>query len=116
MERLTERDGRIQAERLVEDVLEIGHGFEVGVGRGATGWAEVGEDFGAQATHNVRVAGELEEGPGQGGGGGVAAGEQDGDELVADHGAVAREAGQGVQEGVAGVGLCFLFQLVGREA
>ena len=58
-------------------------------------------DFGAEARHDGWVAGELVEEPGEGGGGGVAAGEQDGDELVANDLAIAREAGQGVQEGVA---------------
>lgn len=36
--------------------------------------------------------------------------------MVADDFAVAREAGQGVQEGVAVVGLGFLFEFFGREA
>lgn len=96
--------------------MKISHGFEIGVGRGAAVRAEVGVDFGPEARHDGRVAGELVEEPGEGGGGGVAAGEQDGDELVANDLAIAREAGEGVQEGVARVRLCFLFEFFWGEA
>ena len=110
-----EGDGGVEAEGLGEAVLEVAHGLEVRVGRGATIGAEVGGDFGPEAGDDGWVAGELVEEPREGGGGGVAPREQDGDELVADDGAIAREAGQGVQEGVAGIGAVFLVQLGGGE-
>lgn len=55
--------------------------------------AEPGADFVAQFGHDVWVAGELEEAEGEGSGCGVAAGEEDGDELVAEDSGVAGEAG-----------------------
>ena len=96
-------------------MLEIAHGFEVGVGRGSGG-AQTVEDFGAESGDDARVPREFVEDPGQCGGGGVAAGEEDGDELVPDNGPVAREGGEGVQEGVAAVGFCFLFEFLRGEA
>ena len=93
-----EGDDGVEAHGLVEDGSEELHFLEVGVGWVAV--ADVGRDFVAEARDGVRVARELEEAEGEGGGGGVTAGEEDGDELVADDLWVAGEAGEGVQEGV----------------
>lgn len=57
-----EGDGGVEAEGLGEAVVEVAHGLEVCVGRGAR--AEVGGDFGAEAGDDVRVARELVEEPG----------------------------------------------------
>lgn len=112
-----EGDRGVQAERLVEDVAEVGHALEVLVGGGAVGAHGV-EDLGAQAADGGRVAAELVHGPAEGGGGGVAAGEEDGHHLVAEDLGVAGEAGEGVEEGVAGVVLAGVaeLELGGAEA
>ena len=109
-------DDGVEAQRLVERVLQVAHGFEVLVGglRGGVG-AEGGVDFAAERGDDVGVLGEGVEEPGEGHGGCVAAREEDGDQLVAQHGAVARVGGQRVQEGVALVGLGFGFEFRGRE-
>ena len=110
-----EGHARVQAQRLAEDVLQVAHVFQVVVGGGRAG-AEAGEDLGAEGADDGRVGGELVEEPGEHGGGGVAAGEEDGYDLVADGGAVAGEAREGVQEGVAGGGFGFGFEVGGRQA
>lgn len=90
-----EGDDGVEAHSLVEDGVEVFHFLEVCVGGfpalGAD--AEPGADFVAQFGHDVWVAGELEEAEGEGSGCGVAAGEEDGDELVAEDSGVAGEAG-----------------------
>lgn len=110
-----ERDARIEAEGLAHDMLQVAHVLQVFVRR-RLGGADALEDLAAQLGDDFGVVGQLVEEPGEHGGGGVAAGEEDGHDLVADDLAVAREAGQGVQEGVAVVGLGFLFEFFGGEA
>lgn len=61
------------------------------------------------------MSSQLVERPRQGRGRGVAAGEQDGDELVAQHLSVAREAREGVQERVAFFGLGLGGEFFGGE-
>lgn len=110
-----ERHARVEAEGLAHDVLQVADILQVIVGWGFGG-PDALEDVAAQLGDYLRVGGELVEEPGEHGGGGVAAGEEDADDLVADDGAVAREACEGVQEGVAGGGFGFLFKFGGREA
>lgn len=98
-----ERHGRVEAERLVEDGPEVRHVLEVVVGREAVLTNGL-EDLAAQAGHGVRMPAELVGGPREGRGGGVAAGEQDGDDLVAQDLRITGEAGELVQEGVVLVG------------
>ena len=105
-------DDGVETQGFVEGVLQVAHGFEVVVGRfcGRVR-AERAVDFAAQGGHDFRVAGQRVEEPGERYCGRVAAGEEDGDELVAQHGAVARVRGQRVQEGVALVRFGFGFEL-----
>ena len=111
-----ERHRGIQAHGLVDGVLEVGHILQILVRRRAVR-AQALQDLTAQLRDGVGVTAELENGEGQGAGGGVAAGEQDGDELVADDFAIAGVGGQGVAEGVAlcGFGLLVEFGLVKAE-
>lgn len=69
---------------------EVSQGLEVFVGRGAMRPDRL-EDVDAELGPDGRVVGELVEGPREGRGGRVAAGEQDGHDLVADDLGVARE-------------------------
>lgn len=110
-----EGDAGIEAERLAHDVLQVAHVLQVVVRRRLVG-ADALEDLATQLGYDFRVVGELVEEPGEHGGGGVAAREEDADDLVADDLAVAREARQGVQEGVAVVGFGFLFEFLGGKA
>lgn len=64
----------------------------------------------AEFSDDLRVAAELEDGEGEGSSGGVATGEEDSDELVADDFAVAGVGGEGVAESVAFRGFCFLVE------
>jgi hypothetical protein len=92
----------VQAEDLVEDVLEVGQGFEVGEGdvvRLGVG-AEAVEDDGAELGVDLRVAHQGVEGPAEEAGGGVAAGEEDVEELGAEFGGVAGLSDEFVQEDV----------------
>ena len=76
--------GRVQAQGLVEDRLQVGQAVAHQlVGRGQSA-GELGVLLGEQARDDVGVAGELVEHEGDGRGGGVVAGEQQGHDLVAD--------------------------------
>lgn len=110
-----EGHGRVEAERLVEDGLEIRHVLEVVV-RGQAVLANGLEYLGAQAAYCLRMPAELVDGPREDRGGGVAAGEQDGDDLVTQDFWVAREAGELVQEGVVLVGFGVGGELLGTHA
>lgn len=110
-----ERHGRVETQRLVEDGPEVRHVLEVVV-RGEAVLADGLEDLGAQAGHGVRMPAELVDGPREGRGGGVAAGEQDGDDLVAQDFGVAGEAGELVQKGVVLVGFGVGGEFLGAHA
>ena len=84
-------------------MLQVLHGLERLVRRHPRA-ADMVHDLGAQLGHDLGLLGEFVEEPGQRAGGGVAAGEQDGNELVAQDFAVTGVFGQGVEEGVAFVG------------
>ena len=94
----TDPGGRVQAEGLVEDHLQIGQALAHQLVGGGQGAGELGVLLGDQAGDDVRVAGELVEHEGDGRGGGVVAGEQEGHDLVADLG-----VGQGGAVFVGGV-------------
>lgn len=108
------RNHRVQSERLVHDVLKVLHVLEVLV-CGLFGGADGGEDFLAQFGGDAGGEGEVVDGPGESAGGGVAACEEDRDELVAEHLAVACVACDGVEEGVARVVGVFLGEFLGGE-
>ena len=110
-----EGDAGVEAQSLAHDMLQVSHILQIVISRRSVG-ADTLEDFATEFRHDGRVVGEFVEEPGEHGGGGVAAGEEDGDDLVADDFAVVGEAREGVQEGVARVGFRFLFQFRGREA
>ena len=100
--RVHRHDG-VQAQHLVEAVLQVGTVFEVDVRqlRGVGVRAEGGEHGVAQSGVHVRVAGERVEHPAQEGGRGVAAGEHDIQELGAQLDRVAGFADKGVEKDVA---------------
>jgi hypothetical protein len=93
---------------------EIAHTFEIIIAR-LTGRTDTIEDFIAEFTEYSRVRGEFVEEPGESDGGGVAAGEEDGDELVAKDGAVASVGGDCMEEGVALVGFGEFFEFIRGE-
>lgn len=62
--------------------------------------ADGAEDLLAEFVDDLWVLGKFMEEEGEGAGGGVAAGEEDGDDLVADDFAVASGVGEGVKEGL----------------
>ncbi len=76
--------GRVEAQGLVEDLLEVGKAVAHQLGGGGQGARELGVLLGEQAGDDVGVAGELVEHEGDGRGGGVVAGEEQGHDLVAD--------------------------------
>ena len=94
-----EGDTWVEAENFVQAMLQVAHVFEIGVGW-RFGGPKVVEDLMAEFGDDVRVGRELVEEPGKGAGGGVAACEEAGDELVPKLFAIAREGGDGVQKGV----------------
>lgn len=87
-----ERDHRVETQCLVEDVLEVGTGFESG--KGDVAWVMVGakcvENGVAEGGEDVRVAGEQEKGPAEETRGGVATCEENVEKLRAQFDRVTR--------------------------
>lgn len=94
----------VQAQGLVHDVLQVLHVLEVVV-RGLALEADLADDLVAQLAHALGVPAELVNGPRQRRGRRVAARQEHGDELVADHLAVPGEECELVQECVSRLGL-----------
>ena len=95
-------DDGVQAEDLVEDVLEVLAVLEADVGqlgRGLVG-AEVGDDGLAELVEGVGMADEGVEDVAEEGSGGVSTCEEDVEELCAELDGVARLGGQSIQEDV----------------
>lgn len=94
--------GREQAERLVDNLLQVRAGLEGGKGDilGVLVGAEVGDDGLAQLAEDLWVAGEQQGGPAQQRGGGIAAGEQDVEQLGAQLDWVLGGLGHGMDKDV----------------
>lgn len=106
-------DDGVEAEGFVEDVLEGLAGFKTGEGDGVgtVVGAEGFDDGLAEFVEDGGVASEEEDGPAEEGGGCVAAGEKDVEELGAQFDGVLGCGGEGVQEDV-GAGFLFIHQAV----
>ncbi len=97
-----EGDNGVEAQRFVEGMLELSARLEAlegdvaGVGVGA----KLGEDGGAEAVVDGGVSDEQVEGPAEQGGGGVAAGEEDVEDLRAEFDGIARLRRQRFEEDV----------------
>lgn len=98
----------VQTEGLVQDVAEVLEVLDLVEGGG---FAVEGGDFGLEFGPDVGAAGELEEGGGHEGGGGVAACDQGVDDLVAQFVLVAAMLGQFVEEDVALVAVLVEFDV-----
>lgn len=95
-------------------MLEVGAALERGEGdvaRVGVG-AEVGDDGGAEFLEDLRVTQELVEEPGEQRGGGVAAGEEDVEELGAEFDGVAGARGELFEEDVALLVVAFFGELL----
>lgn len=95
-----EGDGGVHAEGFVDDCSDVFQVLELGIRR-LLGRPNDPEDLLAHLGDDIRTLGDFVEEPGESGGGGVAAGEEHGDDLVAEFFAVARVFGEGVKEVVA---------------
>lgn len=96
-------------------MCEVAHGFEMVVGRFFIR-ADDGENLLSELVDDFRMCAEFVEEPGEGASGGIAAGEEYGDELVAEDRAVACVASESVQKGEAFVRLGLLLEFVLRES
>ena len=103
---LIHRHDRVQAQSLIEDVLHIGAILELG--KGYVGlWvtsrisAEVSDDGGAELLEDIGSTGEVVEDPAKEGGGGIAASEEDVQELGAKLNGIAGLGCERVEEDIA---------------
>lgn len=109
------RHGRVDAQRLVDDVRQVLELLEVLIGRLVAKRAHHPQDLLPQPLDHLWLVAELVDGPRQGRRRGVSSGQQHRHDLVADHLAVARVACNVVQEGKVLVRLGQLLELVGRQ-
>lgn len=103
------RQAGIQTQNLIQCPRHILHTFELSV-RCCPVRSNSRQDFGTQLLNDVASLCQFKEEPTEGGGGGVAAGEKDADDLVPQPGWGAGGGSEGVQEGVGFV--CFLVGVV----